>query len=524
MYQAGIYCRISIEEKNKEGEYSNSIQSQIQMAEDYIAEKEDVKKVKIYVDEGASGGDFDRAEFRRMLADIELGIINMVVFKDISRLGREHIDTNYYLGKYFPERQIRIVSLLDYYDSKVSTYDELLEIKTLMNDMYLRDTSKKIKAAIQAKRSKGEYTYCEPPFGYVKSKTIRNHLEIDLYAAEVVRRIFKMYLDGSGCTIITRVLNEEEIPSPAKYKKEVLKTGYAWNNGKGVWTASTVNSILKNPVYTGAIVLRKTERISYKLNLKRVIPLEERELVPDAHDAIISKTAFEQAQLMMKKNRVPYFDKKGERHKYVGILFCGKCKTVMRKRYSASQNSYDGYMCGFHQKMGRKYCEVNYITFERLDELVLLAINQQFKQMKGELENLERQISKMKPETNSMISSLKRKIETNREYMRKAYEQLMDEALSKEEYLELKNIYAKEKEEYQNRLQKLESEEQKHRENIIETKKWVERFRQGRITEKQLTREVLEELIDRIYVYPEQKIEIYFKFAEPASKCGKENA
>ena len=141
MYQAGIYCRISIEEKNKEGEYSNSIQSQIQMAEDYIAEKEDVKKVKIYVDEGASGGDFDRAEFRRMLADIELGIINMVVFKDISRLGREHIDTNYYLGKYFPERQIRIVSLLDYYDSKVSTYDELLEIKTLMNDMYLRDTS-----------------------------------------------------------------------------------------------------------------------------------------------------------------------------------------------------------------------------------------------------------------------------------------------------------------------------------------------------------------------------------------------
>ena len=167
---------------------------------------------------------------------------------------------------------------------------------------------------------------------------------------------------------------------------------------------------------------------------------------------------------------------------------------------------------------------MNYITFERLDELVLLAINQQFKQMKGELENLERQISKMKPETNSMISSLKRKIETNREYMRKAYEQLMDEALSKEEYLELKNIYAKEKEEYQNRLQKLESEEQKHRENIIETKKWVERFRQGRITEKQLTREVLEELIDRIYVYPEQKIEIYFKFAEPASKCGKENA
>lgn len=524
MYLAGIYCRVSIEEENKEGEYSNSIHSQIQIAEDYIAEQKDVEKVNVYVDDGASGGDFNRTEFRRMLADIERGIINMVVFKDISRLGREHIDTNYYLGKYFPERQVRIVSLLDHYDSKISTYDELLEIKTLLNDMYLRDTSKKIKAVIQAKRSMGEYTQSEPPFGYVKSKTIRNHLEIDTYAAEVVRRIFKMYLDGSGCTIITRVLNEEKIPSPARYKKEVLKTGYAWKVGKGVWTTSTVSDILKNPVYTGAIVLRKIEKPSYKLDFKRVIPLEEKELVPDAHDAIISKIVFEQAQLMRKKNRVPYFGKNEETHKYVGLLFCGKCKTVMRKRYSASHNGHDGYVCGFHQKMGRKYCEVNHITFEKLDELVAFAVNQQLKQVKEELRNLERQISKIKPETDSVISSLQTKIEVNRDYQRKIYEQFMDEVLYREEYLELKNIYEKENEQYRNSLQKLENEEQKQQETVIETRKWLKKFYQRKITAKQLTRDVLEELIDKIYVYPEQKVEIYFKFAEPISKCGEENA
>ena len=117
MYQAGIYCRISIEEQNKEGEYSNSIHSQIQMARDYIAENKDIAEKKVYVDDGASGSNFERTEFRRMLADIELGVINMVIFKDVSRLGREHIDTNYYLGKYFPEKQIRIVSILDNYDS-----------------------------------------------------------------------------------------------------------------------------------------------------------------------------------------------------------------------------------------------------------------------------------------------------------------------------------------------------------------------------------------------------------------------
>ena len=121
MYQAGIYCRISIEEQNKEGEYSNSIHSQIQMARDYIAENKDIAEKKVYVDDGASGSNFERTEFRRMLADIELGVINMVIFKDVSRLGREHIDTNYYLGKYFPEKQIRIVSILDNYDSAVGT-------------------------------------------------------------------------------------------------------------------------------------------------------------------------------------------------------------------------------------------------------------------------------------------------------------------------------------------------------------------------------------------------------------------
>ena len=183
MYQAGIYCRISIEEQNKEGEYSNSIHSQIQMARDYIAENKDIAEKKVYVDDGASGSNFERTEFRRMLADIELGVINMVIFKDVSRLGREHIDTNYYLGKYFPEKQIRIVSILDNYDSAVGTYDEMLEIKTLLNDMYLRDTSRKIKTTIQTKRSMGEYTPKQPPFGYVKSKTIHNHLEIDPYAA-----------------------------------------------------------------------------------------------------------------------------------------------------------------------------------------------------------------------------------------------------------------------------------------------------------------------------------------------------
>lgn len=513
MYQAGIYCRISIEEQKKEGEYSNSIHSQIQMARDYIADHGDIVEVKVYADDGASGSNFDRTEFRRMLADIELDVINMVILKDVSRLGREHIDTNYYLGKYFPEKRIRVVSLLDHYDSSVAAYDELLEIKTLLNDMYLRDTSKKIKTTIQAKRSMGEYTPKEPPFGYVKSKTIRNHLEVDTYAAQIVGRIYRMYLDGSGCTVICRVLNEDHIPSPAKYKKEVLKSGYAWDVGKGVWTPATVRSILKNPVYMGAVVIRKYDKPSYKLSYRKAIQLEELELIPDAHEAIISKEDFEQAQQIRKEHRVPYFDKNKEPHKYVGMLFCGKCKTVMRKRYLASHDRYDGYMCGFHQKMGQNYCELNHITFEKLDELVVFAINQQLKQMRSDLKNLEFHLEQQKPEMDSKIARLEAKMERNTRYRKKAYEQFMDDVLSKEEYLELKQMYENENKQYQKELQKLKNTEQEQMAAVKDTEKWLENFSRRKLTVKHLTREVLVELIDRIYVYPNQKIDIYFKFA-----------
>lgn len=515
MYKAGIYCRVSIEEMEKEGEYSNSIHSQITMAEDYISEQKDIVKVKVYADDGVSGSNFDRPQFRRMLADIELGVINMVIFKDVSRLGREHIDTNYYLGKYFPEKQIRVLSLLDNYDSKVSTYDELLEINTLLNDMYLRDTSKKIKTVIRAKRSMGEYTPKEPPYGYFKSKTIHNHLEIEPYASEIVKRIFQMYLSGKGCTIIARELNEENVPAPAKYKKEVLQTGYAWDTGKGLWITSTVAGILKNPVYTGAVVLQKFDKPSYKLKYRKQIPLEDKELVEGAHEAIISKKDFEQAQRTREKNRVLYFDKNKEPHKYVGLLFCGKCGTAMRKRYLASHEAYDGYMCGFHQKMGNQYCELNHITFDKLDELVVFAINQQLKHMKDELKVMEQEYSNMKSDNNSKTVRLETKISRNREYQKKAYEQFMDDILTKNDYLELKQMYEKENEEYQRELFNLKKEEKEKQKTVDETMKWLGKFRQKKITTKQLTREVLVELINKIYVYPGQQIDIYFNFENP---------
>lgn len=515
MFMAGIYCRVSVEESLKEGEYSNSIHSQIKMGEAYIAEKQDIALVSSYLDDGVSGSNFDRPEFQRMLEDIELKKINMVIVKDVSRLGREHIDTMYYLGKYFPEKGIRVVSLLDHYDSQFGAYDEMMDIKALINDMYLRDTSKKIKAVIYTKRSMGEYTPKEPPYGYIKSSTVHNHLEIDHYAAEVVRRIYRMYLNGSGQTVIARVLNEDEIICPARYKKEVLKTGYSYPTGKGIWTRSAVNAILQNPVYTGAIVLRKTERVSYKLKYKRVIPLAEREVCENAHEAIITKEQFEKAQMEREKRRVTNFAHAAPPHKYAGMLHCGICGYAMRKRYLSSQNGYDGYMCGFRQEAGKNYCEMNHIIFEKLDELVAFTINQQSKHMKTEWKRLEKELRERKASSSMGQEEIRKKAERNKRYRKKAYEQYVDEILSKEEYLDLKLMYKKELKQYQLEWEKLEQKAKEKQQSADEAMRWLRRFQSGKITKGQLVRELLEELIERIYVYPNQQIEIYFHFSNP---------
>ncbi|MDD6057781.1 MAG: recombinase family protein [Clostridiales bacterium] len=516
-YRAGIYCRISVEEREKVGEYSNSICSQIQMARDYIAGKKDITEEELYVDEGASGGNFERAEFRRMLADMELGRINMVILKDLSRLGRAHMDTAYYLGKYFPVRQIRVVALLDGYDSLWGIYDELSEIKLLLNDMYLREISLKIKASIRAKRRMGEYTQKEPPFGYKKSKEIHNHIEPDAYAAEIVCRIYRMYLDGYGCTKIARILNEENVLAPAKYKQEVLKIGCAQKTGRGLWLASSVREILKNPIYMGAIAIRKREK----------------ELVPNAHEPIISEEEFYRAQKRREENRISYFDSKGKPqgrripypapHKYVGLLFCGKCKAVMRKRYRSTLRDYDGYVCGFHQKMGKHCCEQNYIAFEKLDELLVFVLNQQMRKRREESEQLMLEITRAKQKQKSKqafgLLSLERKIVRNGQEKKKAYEQLLDGLLSREAYLETKQRCQKEEEQAQRELSVRREEEQKRQKRKEKVMQWMEDLCRGSITAEQLEGDFLTALLDKVYVYPNHKIEVYFTFERGEFLC-----
>jgi len=511
---------VSVEEIGREGTYSGSIHSQMEMGEEYIGGQQDVVLACFYQEDGASGSNYNRPEFRRMLADIELGKINMVIVKDISRLGREQIDTNYYLGKYFPERKVRVVSLLDQYDSLESMYDELMDIKILMHDLYVRDTSEKIKAVICAKRSMGEYTAKEPPYGYIKSATVHNHLEIDPYAAAVVKGIYKMYLSGFGYTAIARALNEDRVLCPSRYKKEVLKMDYPYSTGKGVWTKSAVRDILQNAVYMGAVILRKMEKPTYKLHYRRQIPVGERVLCENAHEAIISKEEFERVQKQRMETGNICFGKGAEPHKYADMLFCGKCGYAMQKRYLSSIRGYDGYMCGAHKTVGRAYCALNYIQFEKLDELVASTINLQIKAVILRWEKLNAVLKKNGYIFTKKCTEIRQRIEKNKKYRKQAYEQFMDGTLSREVYLERKFLYEKEMARYECEYARLRQEAEKREQSVDAMSKFLEKARCGEIAKEQLERDFLRELIGKIFVYPERQIEILFRFKDPLREEG----
>lgn len=484
IYRTGIYCRVSSEEKGKKGKYSNSIEAQIQMAEEYAASQKEIHQLQYYIDDGISGRTFSRPGFRKMLADILTGKINMIIVKDFSRLGREYIDTNYYIGKYFPEQSVRVVSLMDHYDSLLDPYDTQVELKTILNEMYVKNLSGKIKAAIRMKRKKGEYTAREAPFGYRKSKEMRNHLEKDSDASEIVRWIFHMYLQGSGYMAIARRLNENRIPSPATYKN-------GKNTDSGVWTASAIGRILKNRTYTGAVVISK----------------EKQEWFANAHEAVISEEVFEKVQKIRETHQVLSFGKNKRPHKYAGVLFCGKCRNVMRKRYQPDGCRYDGYVCGWHLNMGKRYCNVNFISFSQLDTLVGYALMQQCNRQKEEIDQMKFQSQTENPENG--IERVRMQIKSVCEREIRIFESFLDGKLSREAYEKEKEICKKKKKSYEIVWEKQKKDAEQRKIRKEEEIRQIEKIQNGIIPENTTG---LQELIDQIFIFPEKKIEIFFQF------------
>lgn len=468
MYYAGIYSRVSIGETKGESEYSNSIHSQFIMGENYALNSKEIIIEKKYADDGISGRNFNRPAFKKMIEDIRKGVINTVIVKDLSRLGRNHIETAYYMEKFFPMNNVRFISVLDGYDSKHGTDGDSMKIKSLINEMYIKDTSKKIKIALEIKHKNGEYTFSQPPFGYIKSKTVHNSLEIDDYSAEIVKRIFKMYIQGLGQRAIATKLNEEKIPAPGKYKKDVLKINYPYDTGRGLWTKSAVSGILQNETYKG------------------IRP-------------IVSRDDFEKARAIRNEKRnSPEINNKNKRtvNRYRKILYCAHCGMAMRKTYTSSCRRFDGYVCATYREIGKKYCSSNYIETKVIDEIICKIINETIVNNIFFMEENRNPLMKKQLEKFEKQKNIEEHI--NQKKQNEIYKLFLDEQINKKQFMNMKNEIRK-KTNYDNRKNSYEK-----------IKKLSDKLKNGNISESDITEEFLKALVYKIYISKNNQLTIIF--------------
>ena len=381
-FLAAMYLRLSRDDSDvgdvtdREGNLkseSNSIGNQRELIRAFIHEQQDIELYDIYVDDGFSGSNFDRPEFKRMISDIEAGKVNCVIVKDLSRFGRDYIESGRYIQKIFPALSVRFIALTDHYDSfqaDVSESGIVLPVKNFINDSYCRDISTKVKSQFEVKRKNGE---CIAPFalyGYKKAENNKSRLVPDEYAADIVRKIFAWKMEGMAVSAIAEKLNGLGILSPKEYKKF---TGANYKGGfsgavKSRWSSSTVKRILTNETYLGHMVQGKREKINYKLKKSVDKPQEEWIKVENTHEAIISADQFQIVQNLLKADgRVSTVTE--ENSLFTGILFCGDCGEQMIRRINRYKDTHKVYYICSTKNRGDG-CSRHSIPEEQLKEII----------------------------------------------------------------------------------------------------------------------------------------------------------
>ena len=381
MYQVGIYLRLSNDDGDKAE--SDSISSQRSMIENYVDKHEDMLVRKEYCDDGYTGTNFKRPGMQELLRDAENGLINCVVVKDLSRFGRNYIEVGKYLEQYFPMHSIRFIAINDNYDSLYATPNDefIMPIRNVFNAHYSKDISKKVKSSFRIKQSEGEFVGAFAGYGYQKDPKDRHKLMIDEEAAVIVRRIFRMYIEGQGKISITHRLNEEKIPCPSEYKR--LK-GLAYHNAKRLestkyWTYATVSRILCNEMYIGNMVQNRTERKTVR---GKATKMQEEKwiVVKGTHEPIIDRETWEIAQeLLKRKNR--QLNMNTNIGLFSGFIKCGDCGRNCSK---VVRRGTVYYLCGTYKRYSSKLCSDHGVQEAMLEQLILEKLNEELSKVEDD--------------------------------------------------------------------------------------------------------------------------------------------
>lgn len=520
IYHTALYLRISKEDTDIEDKKeSNSIRNQRNLLRNYVQSQDDLQIFDIYIDDGYSGMDFQRPEFQRMMEDIYAGKINCVLVKDLSRLGRDYIETGTFMQKIFPAFCVRFIALTDNYDSLSADKIEqtlVLPFKNFLNDSYCRDISIKVRAQQKLKRLEGKCISAFTVYGYHKDPNDKYHLIVDDYAAMIVKMIFSWKMDGKSLGEIAKNLNDFGILSPMEYKK---LTGLTYETGfEGIktakWAAASVKRILTNRVYLGYMEQGKQKNISYKLR-KRVLKAENEWIqVKNTHQAIISETDYNIVEELMK------FDGRASANTHTsqifsGILICADCKTPMIQRI----NTYKGkkkifYICQTkNQSLG---CTRHSIEKELLEKIIWKEITFWLDLMlcyDTFTDNLlKAEISTTTIETYTKHLKLVKKEYDKFENLRKELlPDFKNGSIDKDDFAELSSIYMEKCKELKEIIKKQEHFIEILRQKTATTNMQLTHYKTSNGLGR-LTRRWLVLSIAKIYVHENKKLDIIFRF------------
>lgn len=523
-YRVAIYLRLSQDDEKYDKDFkaeSNSISNQRLQIQDYIDKHEDMELAGEYVDDGYSGIHFERPAFKEMMEDVITGSINCIVVKDLSRFGRDYIDSGRYLQRVFPSLDIRFIALNDNYDSFTASETEknlVIPFKNFINDNYSRDTSAKVRSVCKVKRKQGQFISNYAPYGYEKDEEDKHKIVIDKEVEYVVRKIFSMKLEGYSSYSIAKHLNDNGIPSPMEHKKAKgirYKTGFS-TKAVAKWDTPAVNRILTNEVYIGTLQQGKREKINYKLD--KVVSKDKSDWIEieDNHEAIIDPHDFEIVQKLLKCDiKAKTVGEKADL--FSGLLFCKDCNAQMTKKVDKrGKTPTIYYICSSYNK--GQDCSRHSIKQEELQRTVLEMIRH-YIQFLGEYETVSEKIKEME-----VSYELFQRIDKRQEYTKKSkakfellksslYQDLKEGIIAEEEFYDMREFYTNRIVESELILEKQSKEIARLYKKSLGNQNFLADIKKYQNIGT-LERGLLVRLVDKIYVSEDKKIEIQFNYDE----------
>lgn len=515
VWRAALYIRLSVEFNGKRGD---SLETQRQIMEAYVTLCPDIEVAEIYIDNGISGQTFERAAFQRLLNDIEAGKIDCVVVKDLSRLGRNTIDTGYYIEKYFPLHQVRFIAVNDQYDSEDgenSANHMIVPLKNMINEAYAADISRKVAAQQRQAMRDGEFVGSRPPYGYRKDPDNCHHLLVNEDTAPTVRQIFQWAAEGVALNDMVKRLNEAKVPTPGHYLASVGLITNQQLMGSGKWQTWTVGKILEAEVYTGDMVQGKSRTVGQKQ-----VPTAPMDwiVVRDTHEALVSREMFELVQAVRQNAAVKYTvtEKKPYTENILqGRVFCGCCGKNLHRQKSHGRYFY---RCITNDRLGKDACpgDIRYLKEADLFDTILIVIRQKAGAVMGSGLYLKRQDSKIaakKAAVDREIDQLRGETEKNQALLKGLYENFVTGILTRAEYLELKEDYSGKVQTAVERVRELQAQQSELEALVKDCASLADKLAAAE-KDKALTARLVEQVIERVTVSGPGDVAIQFRFED----------